>query len=438
MGLIRSLRGARLADALSALNSCQPGEWLIFVVSPRHHPTGEATVSLAESLGAPGEMLLALDPTLTALGPDALASPITEALGLPGLLTLLVPPGTPPPVTGVNHGPVRSFAGPASLLHALPVGPAELTLDTLCFWALWSVVHGTDAGVVARECPAKRDDLPQWIPGAVTDRPGSTALVMAHRGPAEFLGAAIRGLADSDPGPDVIRVGLDVDGDERERYRWMLDSLTGVEFYAGSHAPVGPYVMRQALASMTAERFLVFQDSDDLSTRDRFHWLHAETARGGAGLVGSHELRYDEDERAVKAVRFPLDVTAALTVEPKHPQLHPTTMVAAADFHRAGGFSTDCVFGNDTQFLLRAFFHLPLRNVDRFLYIRRDRWESLTNAPETGMNNPVRIARNLAWWSDFEAVKAGRLPLKNSSLEAVNSLGSWKLCRLHPFPDRGS
>jgi hypothetical protein len=137
-------------------------------------------------------------------------------------------------------------------------------------------------------------------------------------------------------------------------------------------------------------------------------------------------------------VRFPLDATAALSVEPKHPQLHPTTILAVDDFHRVGGFSTDCVFGNDTQLMLRAYFHLPLRNVDRFLYIRRDRWESLTNAPETGMDNPLRIARNQAWWSDFEAIKAGRLEFERSSLRTVDGCGGWSLRRVHLPPRRGA
>jgi hypothetical protein len=435
---IRWVRGARTTDAISAVYSGPPGSWLIFSLSPGHDPTRETGGSPAEFLAAPGELLVVLDPRLTVLGPEALSGPISEALGRPGLLTLLVPPGTPPPVTGVNHGPVRAFVGPASLLHALPVGPAELTPETLCYWALWSVMHGAEAGVVARECPAKQDDLPPWTPSATPSRLGPTVLVMAHRGPPEFLAAALRGLSESDPGPDVVRVGLDVDSDDMGAYRVMVESFPGVEFYAGSHAPVGPYMIRQALGTMAAERFLVFHDSDDHSTRDRFHWLHAEMERGGTALVGSHELRYDEDDREVRAVRFPLDVTAALTVEPKHPQLHPTTMVAAADFRRAGGFSTDCIFGNDTQFMLRAFFHLPLRNVDRFLYIRRDRWESLTNAPETGMNNPLRIARNLTWWSHFQAVKAGWLPLVDSSLMTVDGRAGWELRRLYSYPDGGS
>ena len=174
-------------------------------------------------------------------------------------------------------------------------------------------------------------------------------------------------------------------------------------------------MIRQALADAATERFIVFHDSDDLSCRDRFHWLHTEMARLGRGLVGCHELRYDLEDRELRAARFPLDVNAALKLEPKHPQLHPTSMIASDDFRRVDGFSTDCIFGNDTQFLLRAYFQMPIRNVDRFLYLRRDRPGSLTNAPETGMANPLRIARNLSWRSDFEAVKAGRMRLEDST-----------------------
>jgi hypothetical protein len=427
METIRWVSGSDQAAVVAGLDASPPGGWLIASITSGLGAPRETAGTLAEFLATPAETLVVLDPKLTVLGRDLLAGSVGEALGHAGLLTLLVPPGPTPPVTGINHGAVRSFVGPASLLNAAPAGPAELTPETLCYWALWSVIHGANAGVIARECPEKRDGLPRWIREEPAGRLGSTAVIMAHRGPADFLHAALGGLAACVPRPDVVRVGLDVDAGELDRYRELAASFPHVEFYFGSRAPVGPYVIRQALASITADRFLVFHDSDDHSTHDRFHWLDAEMARGEPGLVGSHELRYDEDDREVRAVRFPLDVTAALKVEPKHPQLHPTTMVAVSDFHRAGGFSTDCVFGNDTQLMLRAFFHMPLRNVDRFLYIRRDRWESLTNAPETGMNNPLRIARNLAWWSDFEAVKIGRMPLETSCLMAVNGPGDWTL-----------
>ena len=170
-------------------------------VSSGQGPALETAESLAEFLSASIEMLVVLDPNLTVLGPDALASLVGQALGRPGLLTLLVPPGTPPPVTGVNHGPVRSFVGPGTLLQSLPVGPAELTPETLCYWSLWSVIHGADTGVIARECPEKCTDLPPWISDEAVGPPRSTAMIIAHRGPAEFLQAALGGLAASRPRP---------------------------------------------------------------------------------------------------------------------------------------------------------------------------------------------------------------------------------------------
>jgi hypothetical protein len=84
-----------------------------------------------------------------------------------------------------------------------------------------------------------------------------------------------------------------------------------------------------------------------------------------------------------------------------------------------GGFSTDCLFGNDTQFLLRAFFQTPIRNVPRFLYVRREHADALTIHPDTGMANPVRLARNTRWRDDFAAVLSGAMPLLASSLVAT-------------------
>jgi hypothetical protein len=433
------IRVRRPDEAARALNFGRHGEWLIAAISPGcDRASGTATAdTLAEFLAQPAETLVVLDPVFTMLGPAALAMSLNEALCRPGLLTLLVPPGDTPPVTGVNHGPVRSFVGPAALLRSAGIAALDPEPETLCYRALWSVIHGAGVRVLARECAPKPDELPLWSPNSGPRLP-STALIMAHRGPPEFLAAALGGITACDPRPDVVRVGLDVQSDELEAYHAIAAAHSDVEFYAGSDAPVGPYVIRQALASITRERFIVFHDSDDHSTCDRFHWLHAEMARAAPGLVGSHELRYDEDDREVRAVRFPLDVTAALAVEPKHPQLHPTTLVATDHYRNAGGFSTDCIFGNDTQLMLRAYFHGPLRNVNRFLYIRRDRWESLTNAKETGMENPLRIARNLAWWSDFEAVKAGRMRLEDSRLMAIEGAKGWKLALFHPPARQGS
>ena len=164
MEQIQWLHVTRGLDAEHALKCCRPGGWLVVSVSSRHDSSRDNAESLAEFLAAPSEMLFVLDPQLTALGPDALAGAFSEALGQPGLLTLFVPPAAPPPVSGKNYGPVLSFAGPVSLLNEAPVDPRDLMPDKLCFWALRSVIHGADAGVIARECSNKRDDLPEWTP----------------------------------------------------------------------------------------------------------------------------------------------------------------------------------------------------------------------------------------------------------------------------------
>jgi hypothetical protein len=376
--------------------------------------------------------LCVLDPRLTVLGPEVLSGTVCEAFQRLDVLTLLIAPGEPPSVTGQSQGPVRSFVGPASLLRQTSLGDSELVPETLCFEAIrciMSVPRNPAVGVVARQCPAPVDDLPSWSPGGTspTDRIPA-GIVMAHRGSIDHIGVALAALKFADPAPTAIRVGLDVD--ELLGYGHLIQEHPEAEFYECSHPPAGPYVIRQHLASSTTERFIVFHDSDDLSTIDRLHWLHAEYERNGPSVVGSHELRYDEEDREIRACRFPLDVTAALQLEPRHPQLHPTTMIATADFQRLGGFSTDCIFGNDTQLLLRAFFQMKLRNVDRFLYIRRDRPDSLTNARETGMENPMRIASNLSWRADFESIKAGLLRLEDSSLMPIAGSGPWQLRRL--------
>jgi len=420
------------------------GGWLVVAVSPQLENVAggrEELESLTEVLARPAATLCVLAPRLTSMGWAAVRGPVTEALRYPDLLTLLVPAGPTSPVSGRSDGPIHSFVGPASLLRdsTTDENAPGLELELLCLSAVRPLLAGpvgngtvAAAGIVVRECPEQADGLARWVPGGKPPvKRGPLAVVMAHRDSLDNLRAALASLVTTDPAPDAIRVGLDVD--DVEEYRPLVDLYPGVQFFACTNPPAGPYVIRQALAYTATERFIAFHDSDDLSCRDRFHWLRAEMARHGRGLVGSHELRFDEEDRELRGARFPLDVNAALLLEPKHPQLHPTSMITSTDFRRSGGFSTDCIFGNDSQFLLRAHFHMPVRNVDRFLYLRRDRPDSLTNAPETGMANPHRIARNLTWRSDFESIKAGRLRLEDSSLLAVAGRGApWKLLPLRP------
>ncbi len=158
MAPYRWSRASRTSEVLTALKSCQPGGWLIVTLSHENATTCGATESLAQLAAASAETLVVLDPAITIQDIDALTLAVSEGLVRPGLLTLVVPPGAPPSVTGINHGPVRFFIGPAALLRSAAVAPADLKLETLCYWALWSVIHGANVGVIAANVRQR-----QWI-----------------------------------------------------------------------------------------------------------------------------------------------------------------------------------------------------------------------------------------------------------------------------------
>ena len=214
---------------------------------------------------------------------------------------------------------------------------------------------------------------------------------------------------------------------------WVeFEENPGVEFFDFSPAPVGPYVIRQELAERSPEPLLTLQDSDDLSCYDRFAALGDALAQTGCGIVGSHELCLDEIRWLVQPVRFPLDCSAALAIRANHALLHATLMTHRSAFFNAGGLSTHLIIANDTQFLLRAFFNTGIRNVDEFLYIRRRHPESLTNSPETVVDNPLRRRLNWEWTRDFEAIRRGELKMEDSSLRPMRRTEAWRVERLRP------
>jgi hypothetical protein len=115
--------------------------------------------------------------------------------------------------------------------------------------------------------------------------------------------------------------------------------------------------------------------------------------------------------------------------EARHPLEHATSMVKSDAFRHAGGFSTDRRTSNDTQFLLRAYFSMRIRNVDAFVYIYRKHAASLTEAPDTGMHMPFRQELKQIWRNDFRAIQKGELQLSNSSLRRRESARDYKFER---------
>jgi hypothetical protein len=178
----------------------------------------------------------------------------------------------------------------------------------------------------------------------------------------------------------------------------------------------GPYVGRERLVRSGSASIVLFQDSDDAPTLSRRRILLSEMLESGADFIGSHELHVNEVLQRVVALRYPLDVSAALAASDGHALLLPTSAARRDAIRAAGGFSTIRTFNSDLEFVYRAFFFLKMRNVDEFLYIRRIRAGSLTTAPETGILSPAREAHSAALRSDFERIKRKELALEESAL----------------------
>jgi hypothetical protein len=334
----------------------------------------------------------------------------------------LVPREPTPEIDSSYCNPISSFLCSSEVFARFAAQEIDCWSRTLCFAVLRAIARG-DIEVdrlLVRQIPLPR----RRVYGLETT---AKALVLPHRGEAAHLRAALKYAGKSAGTPLTVRVGLDVE--EGGEYAAFPEEYPDVEFFRFSPAPVGPYVIRQELAERSPEPLLTLQDSDDLSCYDRFTTLGDTLAETGCDIVGSHELCLDEIRCLVQPVRYPLDCTAALSRCANHALLHATLMTHRRAFFDAGGVSTHLIIANDTQFLLRAYFNSSIRNVDEFLYIRRRHPASLTSAPETVFDNPLRRRLSSEWTCDFDAVKRGDLAIENSSLRPMRRLDPWRVER---------
>ena len=242
--------------------------------------------------------------------------------------------------------------------------------------------------------------------------------LVPHRGELGHLLACLAHLRRAVAPQDIVWVCLDEPA--APVHDDLVHQFPEIRFWRCSPAGVGPYVARHVLSRRATTDLLILQDSDDVPLEGRRAALVAAMRDGGWDMVGSHELRVDERLHEVIGLRFPADINAALqAVAPmvnEHVFLHPTTALRVAALHRAGGFSTVRSFAADTQFVLRSHFFLRSGNVDGFFYLRRKRYGSLTTSPGTGHGEAPREYLEAMWRRDFARVRAGELPLAQSSL----------------------
>jgi hypothetical protein len=254
-------------------------------------------------------------------------------------------------------------------------------------------------------------------------------VIVPHRGPAALLKVMLTYLKLSVSPTTRVLVGLD-DTPTPEYHELINDSWVAPEFYYVKPSPSGCYAVRDALTKLSEESILILQDSDDIPCTDRITAQLQYLEQSQAGIVGCHELRVDEINKALRIRRFPLNVNRSMEIEPNHALLHATTAIRKLELERAGGFSTNLPFASDTQFLLRCSFLMQVRNMDSFLYLRRRRVGSLTTSVETGLGSPVRSELTRTWYAAFSAISKGEQLLEDSVLARKAGRRPCKLVRV--------
>ena len=393
----------------------------------------EAVNSWAGLPGPGVDVIGVLSPEVAGLFAGSAANLFQDAPWQESWATVLLPWQEPPTRSIRPDGTAKSFCCSSRVFSDLLKTAQVESIQSQCFNLLDAILNGSVEvqRLLVRQLPLRHSET---CPAGLNQ---SAALIMAHRGPKRFLTTALHSIAGAAGSSQVaVRVGLDLE--DASDFQDVARTFPDVEFYNVDGAPAGPYVIRQSLIDRSSEHLIIFHDSDDFSCYDRFARQAAEVRERNVEVVGSHELRVDELTRSVEVYRFPLDASAALALpgsteqndRANEPLLHPTVTMVRSGFVRAGGFSTNRKIANDTQFMLRAYFSLRMRNVDGFLYIRRRHPNALTVVKETALGTPLRHYLGTTWGADFEAVKSGKAKLEETSLWPRLSPITHRLTRL--------
>lgn len=371
----------------------------------RDAPTVSALYQL---LSGQYEQILVMNPktwdTYANSAPSALVDFIPDSESFAVLL-----PWKPPPRTSSRcDGVAESFLAGAGLLRRGALNAACFDPSRACFTLLLQIIAGSAMASRIRVCQVCARATETGLEDETT-----CIAVVPHRGQVAHVDACLRYLLRMPRKPSV-KIGLDSADDAQ--LQTIAALYPEVDLYRVAEPPAGPYFVRNELIRRSADPWILFQDSDDIACENRLETLLSEAVARRYDIAGSHVLHVDEIGRSVTAIRYPLDVNAALDRAAWTPQLHPATLMRRSALETAGEFSTDCIFGNDTQFLLRAAFSLRIGNVDAFLYIRRSHSDSLTIRPESGLDSPLRQERRARWVKDFWSVRRGEIALRDSSL----------------------
>lgn len=218
--------------------------------------------------------------------------------------------------------------------------------------------------------------------------PASVAVFMPTWKCRPWLRRAIESVLDQTwPRVDLYVAddgGDDVDGDLLRRFPEVT--------FLRLRERGGPYRIANLLLALTESDLVAFHDADDRSHPDRLAVEIAHLEESGLDGCGSWYRVLDLHGDPIGFATPPEDASGAMRRILGDQLLHPTTIYRRGVFDRTVGFDRDTMFSGDTEFHYRASHSFALGNVQRFLYDRTVRPDSLTQDPPTAINSPAREA----------------------------------------------
>ncbi|WP_348053065.1 hypothetical protein [Mucilaginibacter sp.] len=364
--------------------------------------------------------------------PDIIIKTLTSILEKSSInpLSLLIPYITPPGVKFRVDGTIQSFLISSELFALLSKHKRLISFERLAYDLTYDYLNNS----LSKNLDVRQIGAQENVINASKRNQkclNEALLVIPHKGSLKLLNRTLHHLNVSNSLPKTINICFD---EKKSCNNFCVNRHTVLEnklsCYINDPTQVGPYLARHYSIIESDSRYIFFQDSDDISINSRFEKQIEELTKRKLDLIGSHEIRIDQFSKSIKIIRYPTNLAKDWIEHSFHPLFHPTSLITKAAYVKSGGFSTDRKFGNDTQFLLRAYFSLRIGNVDDFLYIRFKRPNSLTTSKKTGLGSRTRLFLNWIWRNEIPLIIKGHLKLQDSSLGLKTHNYSYKLTKI--------
>lgn len=329
-------------------------------------------------------------------------------------LLILIPPKEPPKFkTRFNDGKVTFLMCDYSseIENVVNNNSPDANLINLCFNITKYIVDNKNIeGLIIRQF----DDLE-----ISKDNTNSIdkRIILPHKGNLNYLESCLNFLLKNNN--ELTDICVCFDEELTDLHSELIKKYTNeIKFYKLSPHSVGPYVSRQLLAESSNNSYLTFQDSDDVPTFDRLNAISEYiNLNPNVDWFGSQSIRLNEFTDAIDILRYPIDVTEALNKSDDYCLLLPSSTIKNDKFKEVGGFSTVRKMASDRQFLyLSHIKKLNMKNINKYLYLRRRRKHSLTMSPDTGFGSDQRSSLQELWKNDFDKIKRNEIKLEDSSL----------------------